>query len=53
MGNPVFERIGVTGFARVGHFAGDEQFHLPLVIERRADLELGGGFRADAADEVF
>jgi len=26
MGNPMFERIGVTGFARVGHFLGDKKF---------------------------
>ena len=52
MADPMFERVGVTGFARVGHFFGDEQFHLPLVIERRADLELRGGFRADALDEI-
>ena len=38
--------------ARVGHFARHEQLHLLLVIERRADLQLRGGFGADAMGEV-
>ena len=51
--DPMNQRVAITGLARVGHFFGDEQFHLPLVIERRADLQLRRGFRADALDEII
>jgi hypothetical protein len=51
MPDPMDQRVAITGLARVGHFFGDEQFHLPRVIERRADLQHRGGFAADAFSE--
>ena len=52
MPDPMFQRVGVTGLARVWHFLGDKNLHLPLVIKRCADLKLRGGFGADAAGEI-
>ena len=37
--DPMDQRVGVAVLARVGHFLDGEQLHLPLVIERRADLQ--------------
>ena len=51
--DPMFERIGVSGRARVGHFLRDENLHLALVIEGRADLELRGRLGADSLHEIF
>ena len=51
--DPMFQRVGVAVLARVGHFFDGEQFHLPLVIERRADLQLRGRLAADAAGEII
>ena len=53
MRDPMFERVGVTGFARVGHLFGDEQFHLPPVIERRADLKFRCRLGSDAFGEII
>jgi hypothetical protein len=38
MGDPMFERFLITGVARVGNLSHDEHFHLPLEIERAAEL---------------
>ncbi len=51
--DPMNERVAIAGVARVGHFVGDEQFHLSLVIEWRADLKERGFFRADAMGKVI
>ena len=45
-------RVGVTSLARVGHFFGDEQFHLPLVIKRRADLQKCRRLAADSFRKI-
>ena len=38
--------------ARVGHFARDEEFHLPLVIKGRTGLQQHGLLPADLAGEI-
>jgi hypothetical protein len=53
MPDPMFERVGVTGLARVGHLFGNEQFHLPLVIERCADLQFCRRFGSDSASKII
>ncbi len=52
MFDPMDEAGLVAGVARVGHFAGDEDLHLPLVIEGRAGLDEFGLLAADLAGEV-
>src|SRR5438067_524504 len=38
MGDPVFERFLITSVARIGNLLHNEHSHLPLKIERAAEL---------------
>ena len=46
--DPSNQSAGITGLARIRDFVDHKEFHLTLVIERRAHVKVGGPFRPNS-----
>src|SRR5205085_8066505 len=52
MFDPMLERIFIAVFPRVRHFADNEHFHLLIEVERTAELQRHGFFRAHPFSKI-